>query len=98
MNVVILGLSAGVIVTAAVEALKRLFPQQLAGNRPIAAAIVVAEVLVLGEHAAGLYPVFGEWWHQALAGLLVALSAMGLFDAGDGLVSAVRARTGPPGQ
>ena len=87
MDVVILGFGAGSLVVGIVELIKRLFPDRMAGRGPIVAAIIVAEVLVLGEHAAGIYPVFAEWWHQALAALLVGLAAMGLFDAGKAAVA-----------
>lgn len=83
LDIVVAGIPAGVVVVALVEAIKRLF--KFDGDVAIAVAVVVGIVVAAGAHLASISPGFGEWWQIVIAGVLLGLSACGLFDAGQAL-------------
>ena len=88
LDVLVAGIPAGVVVVALVEAVKRLF--KLDGDVAIAIALIVGVVVAIGAHMAAVSPAFGEWWQTVVAGLLLGLSACGLFDLGQALKARVQ--------
>jgi len=83
LDLVIAGVPAAIVVVAIVEAIKRL--AKIGGDAAIAIALVVGIVVAIGAHLAAISPAFGEWWQTVIVGLLLGLSACGLFDAGQAL-------------
>lgn len=79
LDSVVVGIPAGIVVVALVEGIKRLF--RVEGDRAILVALGVGVVIAVGAHLAQVSPGFGEWWETVLAGVLLGLSACGLFDA-----------------
>lgn len=89
MDILVGGASAIVVVTALVEAIKRM--AKIEGDGAIIVAVVVGLVVALGAQAAALWPGFAVWWQTIVAGILLGLAACGLYDAGQ----AVKARVKP---
>ncbi len=88
LDILVAGIPAGVVVVALVEALKRLF--KIEGDAAIAVALVTGVVVAAGAYLASVSPGFGEWWQVVVAGLLLGLSACGLFDLGQALKARVQ--------
>jgi len=84
-DVLVAGLPAGVVVVALVEAVKRL--AKIDGDAAIAVALAVGVLVAIGAHLASVSPTFSEWWQTIVAGVLLGLSACGLFDAGQAIKS-----------
>lgn len=78
LDFVIAGVPASIIVVAIVEAIKRL--AKIEGDAAIAVAIAVGFIVALAGHLASISPRFSEWWQVVVGGLLLGLSACGLFD------------------
>lgn len=83
LDLVVLGIPAGVVIVALVEAIKRL--TKLEGDIAIVIALVVGITITVGAHLSEVFPAFGEWWEVVLSGALLGLSACGLFDLGQAL-------------
>lgn len=80
MDLLVGGASAIVVVTALVEAIKRI--GKIEGDGAIIVAVIVGLAVALGAQAAALWPGFAVWWETAVAGILLGLAACGLYDAG----------------
>jgi hypothetical protein len=80
MDILVGGASAIVVVTALVEAIKRV--AKIEGDGAIIVAVIVGLAVALGAQAAALWPGFAVWWQTAIAGILLGLAACGLYDAG----------------
>ena len=83
LDLVVLGIPAGVVIVALVEAIKRL--TKLEGDISIVIALVVGITITVGAHLSEISPTFGEWWEVVLSGALLGLSPSGLFDLGQAL-------------
>ena len=80
MDLLVGGASAIVVVTALVEAIKRI--GKIEGDGAIIVAVIVGLVVAVGAQAAALWPGFAVWWQTAISGVLIGLAACGLYDAG----------------
>ncbi len=87
-DLAIAGIPAGMLVVALVEAIKRL--AKIEGDAAIAVAVVVGVLVMVGARLAIVSPAFGEWWQVIVIGLLLGLSACGLFDLGQALKARVQ--------
>lgn len=76
---VIAGVPAGLVVVALVEAIKRV--ARIEGDGAIILAVIFGVVVAVAAQAATIWPAFALWWETVLAGVLLGLSACGLFDA-----------------
>lgn len=85
MDILIVGIPAGIVVVAITEAIKRL--AKIDGDQAIVVAMVVGMVLSLGSKVAATWPEFSTWWEAIVAGVLLGLAACGLFDAGKAVIS-----------
>lgn len=86
VDLAVAGIPATLFVVACVEGLKRLL--KVSGDAAIALALAVGVAVAVACHLAELVPAFGDWWETVAVGLVLGLSACGLFDLGQ----AVKAR------
>ena len=84
----VVGVPAGIVVVALVEAIKRV--ARIEGDGAIILAIIVGVVVAIGAQAAQMYPQFATWWQTVIAGILLGLTACGLYDAGQSVKARVK--------
>ncbi len=89
VDILIVGFPIVVVVTTLVEVLKRLL--KIEGDAAILLSIIIGEALVVGNHFAQAYPIFGEYWELGIMGLLIGLGACGFFDLGQAVKPALLA-------
>ena len=83
MDLVVFGVSGIVVITLAVELLKRFGVVQ--GDQAIVAAIVVGVVLSVANRLMAIVPGFEAWYQVVVIGALAGFAASGLYDAQRGV-------------
>lgn len=88
LDFVVAGVPAAVVIVAIVQGLKRVL--RIQGDAAIPVAVGVGVLVAVLAQVGAIVPAFGTWFNTVIGGVLLGLSACGLFDAGKAVLERFR--------